>query len=120
MEKRVTVKHVGQNQYDFFDGETKICGVICSSYDYVQNDVKKLELALSQVPDGMKYFWQHDPLLKEYAGKLLGGWLCDSKVKVFGIYNDGFSGYAACLFWELSIENILPMMDYVKDCVNEY
>ncbi|MFA6397058.1 MAG: hypothetical protein WCW84_13925 [Sulfurimonas sp.] len=113
MKRVIRIEENSPTHYAFYDGDRCIGGRGCSDPKYLEDDIKKMEIALSKVPQSAKYFWQNDPILKEYEGKLLGGWLCDSKVEIYGIISDRhISGYGACIFWELSNESIKELIDY--------
>ena len=85
----------------FIDGRHVITTHTSKEYqkDSMQQDKQKWLLALSKIPKRAKLIHPRDDK-EQYKGRLMGGWLCDSKCLVYGIFDgSGFRGLAPCIVW---------------------
>jgi hypothetical protein len=89
--------------------------LISNNFDSIANDLLQYIEMLANVPLGAKIIPVEE--LPKYEGKLLAGWLLDSKCTKYGFLNSttqySFSGYSLGCVWEIPQDIMKELTTYV-------
>ncbi len=99
-------KHYGEYKLYFLD--ELYCIYHCGK-ESIEKEANKRQRAYDLIPDGCKVIPKSK--IKEYEGKLVGGVMEDSIIRVFGIAtDDGIRGYACSVYF-------IPSEEYFKSVI---
>jgi hypothetical protein len=101
--------------FKYNDIEFIPCGrLVSNNFDSIANDLLRYIEMLANVPLGVKIIPVEE--LPKYQGKLLAGWLLDSKYIEYGFLNSStqysFSGYSLGCVWEIPQDIMKELTTY--------